>query len=62
MLIDKEGMPHDFCTTLRMYKYSAPICSILITAVGNSNSVADQAKKWIDGIIIAHEKAIKKTS
>ncbi|KAL6713953.1 hypothetical protein ACLMJK_008447 [Lecanora helva] len=41
MEIDNEGIPHDFCTTIR-----------------NSETIANKAKSWVDGIIESHRTAI----
>ena len=59
MFIDDCGMPHDFCTTIRMRRVSlqAPFTDESVI-VGNSNIMADKVRGWVDGIIEAHERAI----
>ncbi|KAL9101281.1 MAG: hypothetical protein Q9163_003453 [Psora crenata] len=62
MEIDVEGIPHDFCTTIR--KLFTPTAQKaaeklrLTLMIGNSYTIAEKARDWIDDIIEAHSKAI----
>ena len=62
MEIDRDGIPHDFCTTIRKsYASSVPDRGHQLRCngiIGNSHRIADKVKGWIDEIIEAHSKAI----
>ena len=58
MKIDKQGIPHDFCTTIReTHRFQCgPFKLTLIS--GNSEFMANEVNVWIDGIIAAHDKVL----
>ena len=58
MKIDKQGIPHDFCTTIREYCVALSGALKLIFVSGNSEFMADEVNSWIDDIIAAHDKVL----
>lgn len=59
MKIDKEGIPHDFCTTIREFSAPGAIALLLMFFFsGNSEFMANEVNSWIGDIIIAHDKAL----
>ena len=57
MQIDKEGIPHDFCTSISTSEFPLQDGNIDIET-GNSNIVAEKVQSWVDEIIEAHEKEL----
>ena len=58
MKIDKQGIPHDFCTTIREYQQLQSGGLNLTFIKGNSEFMASEVNTWIDGIIAAHDEAL----
>ena len=58
MKIDKQGIPHDFCTTIREYRVTLPGTLKLMVISGNSEFMANEVSTWIDDIIAAHDKVL----
>lgn len=58
MKIDKQGIPHDFCTTIRGHTHILSRLLKLTIISGNSEFMANEVSTWIDDIIAAHDKAL----
>ena len=62
MEIDEEGIPHDFCTTIRKLitrrSFGQRLQLTSDPNTGNSYSIGGKVKTWIEDIIEAHSKAL----